>query len=62
MSLKNMDINEKSTPLRHLEQRGQGRRNEIFSAGAFVEAEGFRSWEEYLDSMDLVRQISRKTS
>ena len=62
MALENMYINEKGTPLKHLEQSREDRRNEIFSAGAFVEAEGVRSWEEYLDSIDLVRQISRKTS
>ncbi|MCD2136743.1 hypothetical protein [Salinicoccus halitifaciens] len=62
MALENMYINEKGTPLKHLEQHGESCRSEALSGGAFVEAEGFRSWEEYLDSIDLVRQISRKTS
>lgn len=62
MTLERVYINEKSRPLKHLDQYEEGRGKECFTAGAFVETEGFRSWKEYLDSIDLARQISRRIS
>lgn len=62
MTLERVYINEKSRPLKHLDQYQEGHGKEYFTAGAFVETEGFRSWKEYLDSIDLARQISRRIS
>ncbi|CAM4229824.1 hypothetical protein [Lacicoccus alkaliphilus] len=62
MALEKVYINEKSRPLKHLDQYQEGYGNEYFATGAFIKTEGFRSWKEYLDSIDLARQISRRIS
>lgn len=62
MVLKNMDITKKTKPLKHVSGYDERNGNSKLALNSFVETEGCRSWEDYLDSIDLVRQINKKIS